>query len=97
MAKLFYARISKIDYEKGLADITIEEHEKQVINDVPFLAGAYEMPKIKERVAVLLEYSGKDFDKRNHFRTDVFCGQRTKRDRERAVCKIFFGRNENEI
>ena len=63
MAKLFYARISKIDYEKGLADITIEEHEKQVINDVPFLAGAYEMPKIKERVAVLLEYSGKDFDK----------------------------------
>lgn len=63
MAKLFYARISKIDYEKGLADITIEEHEKQVINDVPFLAGVYEMPKIKERVAVLLEYSGKDFDK----------------------------------
>lgn len=63
MAKLYYARISKINYEKGMADIVIEEHENQVVNDVPFLAGYYEMPKVKERVAVLLEYTQGDIDK----------------------------------
>lgn len=63
MAKLYYARISKINYKKGMADIIIEEHENQVVNDVPFLAGYYEMPKVKERVAVLLEYTQGDIDK----------------------------------
>ena len=63
MAELFYARISKVDYKKGTADVVIEERENQVVSDVPFLANVYEMPKIKDRVAVLIEYIKGDIDK----------------------------------
>lgn len=63
MAELFYARISKVNYKNGTADVVIEEHENQVVSDIPFLANVYEMPKIKDRVAVLIEYIRGDVDK----------------------------------
>lgn len=63
MAKLYYARISSVNYKKGTASIAIEERENQVIEDIPFMADTYEMPKPKERVAVLLEYLNGDVDK----------------------------------
>ena len=63
MAKLYYARISSVNYKKGTASISIEEHENQVIENIPFMANTYEMPKTKERVAVLLEYLNGDVDK----------------------------------
>lgn len=63
MAELYYARISRINYEEGTADIVIEELENQVVNDIPFLANTYEMPKIRDRVAVILQYIRGDVDK----------------------------------
>ena len=63
MARLYFAKISAINYDAGTADISIMEHESQVINDVPFLADAYEMPKIKDTVAVLIESENGNMDK----------------------------------
>lgn len=55
MVTLFYGKISSIDYKSGMADITLQERENQVIQGVPFLSMVYEMPKPGEIVAVLFE------------------------------------------
>ena len=55
MVTLFYGKISSIDYKSGMADITLQERENQVIQGAPFLSMVYEMPKPGEIVAVLFE------------------------------------------
>lgn len=55
MASLFYGKISAINYGAGTAGITLPDRENQVIQDVPFLAMIYEMPKPGDTVAVLFE------------------------------------------
>ena len=52
------AKISKIDYEAGRADVTIEDREGIVITDVPFLDAIYEMPAVKDAVYVDFEEKG---------------------------------------
>lgn len=51
-------KISKIDYEAGRADVTLEDREGIVITDVPFLDSIYEMPNIKDAVFVDMEEKG---------------------------------------
>ncbi|MCM1045643.1 MAG: hypothetical protein NC417_09045 [Candidatus Gastranaerophilales bacterium] len=55
MVSLYYAKISTINYKAGTAGVTLEDREKQVIQDVPFLAAFYEMPSPGDTVAVLFE------------------------------------------
>lgn len=55
MAELFYAKISSIAYQKGTANVTLPDREDQVIENVPFLAGYYEMPKPGDTVAAIFE------------------------------------------
>jgi phage baseplate assembly protein gpV len=55
MAELFYAKISSINYKKGTADVTLQDREDQVIENVPFLAGFYEMPEPGDVVAAIFE------------------------------------------
>lgn len=52
------AKISKIDYEAGRADVTIEDRDGIVITDVPFLDTIYEMPKVKDAVFADFEETG---------------------------------------
>lgn len=54
MTELFYCKVSKINYTAGTADLMIEEREGQIISDVPFLAGAYDMPGIGDIVAAIM-------------------------------------------
>lgn len=54
MTELSYCKISKINYTDGTASLTLEDHENQVVTGVPFLAGEYEMPKIGDTVAAIL-------------------------------------------
>ena len=63
MADLYFAKISAVNEKEGTADIIISEKENQVINDVPYLAYAYEMPRPGDTVAALLEFNRGDFDK----------------------------------
>lgn len=58
MASLFYGKISAINYGAGTAGVTLEDREKQVIQDVPFLSMCYEMPSPGDTVAVLFEEIG---------------------------------------
>lgn len=58
MASLFYGKISAINYVAGTAGVTLPDKENQVIQDVPFLAMFYEMPKPGDTVAVLFEEVG---------------------------------------
>lgn len=52
------AKISKIDYEAGRADVTIEDRDGLVVTDVPFLDSIYEMPRVKDAVYVDFEEKG---------------------------------------
>ena len=63
MAKLIFAKISVLHYEDGAADIAVPEYEDQVIEEVPFLSWFYEMPKVGDTVAALLEFDGGNYDK----------------------------------
>lgn len=63
MAALYFAKISAVHYKAGTADISITEKEDQVINNVPFLAYAYEMPSPGDTIAVLLEFDRGNYDK----------------------------------
>lgn len=58
MVELYYCKVSSINYESGTANLTIEEQENQVITNVPFLAGAYDMPGIGSMVVAILDRSG---------------------------------------
>lgn len=58
MVSLFFGKISTINYKAGTAGVTLADRENQVIQDVPFLSMAYEMPKPKDTVAVLFEEIG---------------------------------------
>ena len=58
MASLFYGKISAINYGAGTSAVTLPDRENQVIQDVPFLAMIYEMPKPGDTVAVLFEEEG---------------------------------------
>jgi hypothetical protein len=55
MAELFYAKISSINYKKGTADVALQDREDQVIENVPFLAGWYEMPEPGDVAAAIFE------------------------------------------
>lgn len=52
-------KISKIDYEAGRADVTIEDREGMVLTGLPFLDAIYEMPSVRDAVFVELEETGK--------------------------------------
>ena len=58
MTSLFYGKISAINYGAGTAGVALEDREKQVIQDVPFLSMCYEMPSPGDTVAVLFEEIG---------------------------------------
>lgn len=55
MATLFYAKISSVNYEKGTANVSLQDREDQVIKAVPFLSMFYEMPRPGDTVAALFE------------------------------------------
>lgn len=55
MAKLFYGKVSSINYGSGTACITLPDRENQVIQGVPFLSMFYEMPKPGDTVATIFE------------------------------------------
>lgn len=58
MVGLFYCRVSKIAYAAGTADLVIEDREGQIIPGVPFLATAYDMPRVGDMVAVVMDETG---------------------------------------
>ena len=58
MVSLVYGKISAINYGAGTAGITLEDKENQVIQDVPFLAAFYEMPRIGDTVAAVFDETG---------------------------------------
>lgn len=51
-------KISKIDYEAGCADVTIEDRDGIVVTNVPFLDTIYEMPEVRDAVYVDFEERG---------------------------------------
>lgn len=55
MARLFYAKISSVQYQKGTADVALPERENQVLKGIPFLSNYYEMPEPGDLVAAIIE------------------------------------------
>ena len=58
MAELYYCKISSVNYASGTADVTIPDHENQVVTTVPFLAWAYDMPNAGDLVAAIFKKTG---------------------------------------
>lgn len=63
MVRLYHCKISSVNYEKGTADVTIQERENQVITGVPFLSMFYEMPEPRDTVAAIFEESDGKIEK----------------------------------
>ncbi len=49
------AKISKVNYDAGNADLVIEDRNKQVIKAVPFLSSSYDLPDVGDQVFADLE------------------------------------------
>ena len=52
------AKISKVNYEAGTADITIPDRNRQVVKSIPFLSDIYEMPSVGDSVYADIEVGG---------------------------------------
>ena len=58
MVELYYCKVSSVNYGAGTANLTVEDQENQVITNVPFLAGTYDMPGIGDMVAAIFSRTG---------------------------------------
>ena len=58
MVELYYCKVSSINYGAGTANLTVEDQENQVITNVPFLAGTYDMPGIGDMVTAIFSITG---------------------------------------
>lgn len=56
--ELYYCKVSSINYGSGTANLTIEDQENQVVTNVPFLAGTYDMPRIGSMVVAIFNKIG---------------------------------------
>ena len=55
---LLFGKVSKVDYKAAMVDVVFESEDRMVITDIPYLSTVYEMPKIKDQVAVLFADGG---------------------------------------
>ena len=55
---LLFGKVSKVDYKTAMVDVVFESEDRMVITDIPYLSTVYEMPKIKDQVAVLFADGG---------------------------------------
>lgn len=53
MAQARIGKVTSIDYKKGMARVTYADKDKNVTQELPFLAGEYNIPEINQQVIVL--------------------------------------------
>lgn len=53
MAEARIGKVTSINYKKGMARVTYADKDKNVTQELPFLAGEYNMPEINQQVLVL--------------------------------------------